>query len=84
MNKTDKICREVFNIHSFCKEQVVRRLTVELSNGNLDMSEETLRVVASLVESTLESSFQKAFTKFQNNVEDLVASEVNTKNSKSK
>jgi len=84
MNKTDKICREVLSMHSFCKEQVVRQLTVELSNGNLDMSEEMLRVVASLVETTLESSFQKAFTKFQNNVEVLVASEVNTKNSKSK
>lgn len=84
MNKTDKICREVLNIHSFCKEQVVKQLTVEISNGNLDMSEDTLRLVASLVETTLETSFQKAFTKFQNNVEDLVASEVNTKNSKSK
>lgn len=84
MNKTDKICREVFNIHSFCKEQVVRQLTVEISNGNLDMTEENLRSVASLVETTLESSFQKAFSNFQNNVDSLVAPEVSPKVSKSK
>jgi len=84
MNKTDKICREVLNIHSFCKDQVVRQLTVEISNGNLEMSEENLRAVATLVENTLETSFQKAFTKFQNSVDSLVIDEVNTKSSKSK
>jgi len=84
MNKTDKICREVLNIHNFCKEQVVRQLTVEISNGNLEMSEESLRKVASLVETTLESSFQKAFAKFQSNVDSLVVGEVNTKSYKSK
>jgi len=84
MNKTDKICREVLNIHSFCKDQVVRQLTVEISNGNLEMSEENLRAVATLVENTLETSFQKAFTKFQNSVDSLVVDEVNTKSSKSK
>jgi len=84
MNKTDKICREVLNIHSFCKDQVVRQLTVEISNGNLEMSEENLRAVATLVENTLETSFQKAFAKFQNSVDSLVVDEVNTKSSKSK
>lgn len=79
MNKTDKICREALNIHNFCKEQVVKKLVLEASNGNLTLTEESMKSVATFVEATLESSFQKAFETFQKSVNSIVCEDLKSK-----
>ena len=79
MNKTDKICREALNVHSFCKEQVVKKLVLEASNGNLILSEASMTSVATFVEATLESSFQKAFETFHKSVDSIVCEDLKSK-----
>lgn len=84
MNKNDKICKEVLDVHKFCKEQTTRNLVLETSSGNLNLSEESLRQVVKVVEQSLDVSFERVFEGFQKTVYSLDASENNVTKKTSK
>lgn len=65
MNNTDKICKEVLDLFVFVKEQAVKSLVSEITNEKIILTAEDLERTVNVLNSTLETSFQRGFTNFQ-------------------
>jgi hypothetical protein len=74
MKTTDKIAKEVLGLFEYSKDVVDETLNNENSRGRLNfLTEEQLTVVRDLVTNSISQAYQRSYSSFHKNVENLIS-----------